>query len=52
MMWLILNPALQLHFIKSPQLSDTGATNLSVVNDLIFHGRVNSNQVFHRFRHY
>lgn len=49
---LISNPATWLHFIKSLPLSDTGATNLSLLNDLIFSGRVNSDQVYHPFRHY
>lgn len=50
----IVNPASCLRFTKSPQLSDARTANLlsGVLNDLIFCGRVNSDQVRHHFHHY
>ena len=52
---LVVNPARWLHFIKSPQPTDTRIANLLLVapiNDLIFCGRVNPDQVWHNFHHY
>ena len=40
------------HFIKFLQLGDTRATNPSLINDLIFCSRVNSNHVSHNFYYY